>query len=362
MVDETIEPRRGQELPRERVQAYLRQHLADLPEAPLEIRQFPAGASNLTYLLRLGEWEAVLRRPPPGPLPPRAHDMPREFRLLERLHPAFPLAPRPFLLCEDAEVLGAPFYVMERKRGIVLDQAFPPEVPVDAALCRRLSLNVVDTLAWIHDVDWQATGLGDLSHAQGFLDRQVHGWIERYGRARTEDVPTAERLTSWLAANVPESPAPTLIHNDFKLNNMVVSGADPAEPVGVLDWEMSTVGDPLFDLAISLCYWVETGDPAEMRRLLPTVTSQEGFLGRQELMERYAKRAGRDLSAMQFYLTFAYFKLAGILQQIYARWKRAQMQDERFAGFGERVRFLIWHAEATQGLHQTEAPPSITRT
>jgi aminoglycoside phosphotransferase (APT) family kinase protein len=348
--EETITPRPGQELPLERVEAYLRRHLAGLPAEPLQVRQFPAGASNLTYLLRAGAWEAVLRRPPPGPLPPRAHDMAREARLLERLHPVFPLAPQPYLICEDVEVLGAPFYVMERKHGVVLDQTFPPGAPVDGALRRRLSLNVVDTLAQIHQVDWRAAGLEGFSHPEGFLGRQVAGWIERYNRARTEDVPAAERLTAWLAAHVPESPPPTLIHNDFKLNNVVLSAGDLAEPAGVLDWEMSTVGDPLFDLAIFLSYWVQAGDPAEMQALLPTVTAQPGFLSREELMQRYAERTGRDVSAMPFYMTFAYFKLAGILQQIYARWKRAQAQDERFAGFGERVGYLIRYAEASQGI------------
>jgi aminoglycoside phosphotransferase (APT) family kinase protein len=348
--DGTIEPWPGQQLPLTRIERYLRGGLPDLPAAPLEARQYPAGASNLTYLLRAGSWEGVLRRPPPGPLPPRAHDMVREARLLERLHPAFPLAPRPFLVCEDVDVLGVPFYVMERKHGIVLDQTFPAGVEVDAALCRRLSLSTIDTLAQIHQIDWRSAGFEGFGHPEGFLGRQVAGWIERYNRARTEDVPGAERLTAWLVAHVPESPRPTLIHNDFKLNNIVVSAGDLAAPAGVLDWEMSTIGDPLFDLAIFLSYWVQAGDPAEMQTLLPTVTAQPGFLRREELTQRYAEITGSDLSAMSFYLTFAYFKLAGILQQIYSRWMRAQAQDERFAGFGQRVSFLIRHAQATQDL------------
>jgi aminoglycoside phosphotransferase (APT) family kinase protein len=348
MSDEgTIEPRPGEELPRERVEAYLREHLADLPSCELRVRQFPAGASNLTYLVRIGEWEAVLRRPPFGPLPPRAHDMVREARLLEHLHPVLPLAPRPYLICADAGILGAPFYVMERKHGVVLDRSFPPEEQADTALCRRLSLNTVDTLAQVHAVDWRAAGLEGLGHPEGFLARQVHGWIERYARARTEDVPAPERLTAWLADHIPYSPAPTLIHNDFKLNNMVLSRRDLAEPAGVLDWEMATVGDPLLDLAIFLSYWAQADDPPKMQTLLPTVTARPGFLLRAELMDRYADSSGRDLTTMPFYLTFAYFKLAGILQQIYARWKRGQTRDERFAGFGEQVRFLIEHAEAT---------------
>jgi len=350
MVNDTIEPRPGEELPRDRVEAYTRAHLPELPSGPLHIRQFPSGASNLTYLLQIDCWEAVLRRPPLGPLPPRAHDMPREARLLERLSPVFPPAPRPYLICEDIDILGVPFYVMERKHGVVLDRSFPQGTDPDGALCRRLSINTIDTLARIHAVDWQAAGLDGLGHPDGFLTRQVHGWIERYDRARTDDVPGAEPLTAWLAAHIPTSPPPTLIHNDFKLNNMVLRADDLAQPAGVLDWEMATAGDPLLDLAIFLGYWVHGDDPAAMRTLLPTVTAHPGFLTREALMQRYAEVTGRDLSAMPFYLTFAYFKLAGILQQIYVRWKSGQTHDERFAGFGERVRFLIEHAESTQGL------------
>lgn len=227
----------------------------------------------------------------------------------------------------------------------MLDDAFPAGVAVDGALCRRISLRAVETLARIHAVDWRAAGLGEFGHPDGFLGRQVRGWIERYERARTEDVPAAGRLTAWLAAHVPESPAPALIHNDFKLNNMVFGGDDLAEVAGVLDWEMATVGDPLLDLAVFLSYWVEADDPLEMRGLLPTVTAQAGFPRREELMGWYGESTGRDLAVMPFYVTFAYFKLAGILQQIYARWKRGQTRDERFAGFGERVRFLIGYAE-----------------
>jgi aminoglycoside phosphotransferase (APT) family kinase protein len=348
--EQTIEPRPGEDLPLGPVEAYLRDHLPNLPADPLRVRQFPSGASNLTFLLRVGDWEAVLRRPPFGPLPPRAHDMVREARLLQRLHPVFPLAPRPYLVCEAPELLGAPFYVMERKHGVVLDRSFPPDAKVDDTLCRRLSLNTVDTLARIHAVDWHAAGLDGLGHPEGFLARQVRGWIERYERARTDDVPAAGRLTAWLAEHIPDSPPPTLIHNDFKLNNMVLRADTLAEPAGVLDWEMATVGDPLLDLAISLSYWVQPDDPPEMQTLLPTVTTRPGFLTRDDLMRRYAGQTGRNLSDMPFYLTFAYFKLAGILQQIYARWKHGQTQDERFSRFGRSVTLLVHHAETTQGL------------
>jgi len=341
---ETIPVRAGEGFDHERVMAYLRGQLAGLPDAPLEVRQFPSGASNLTYLLRIGLWEGVLRRAPLGPLPPKAHDMLREANLLRKLHPHFPLAPEPLVICPDETVLGVPFYVMDRRRGVVLNDAFPPGVEPTEERCRRISETTVDTLVELHAIDWEAAGLADLGYPTGFLERQVRGWIGRYEGARTDDIPQVAPLVRWLEEQTPESPAPTIIHNDYKLNNMLLHSADPSRIVAVLDWEMTTIGDPLFDLAISLSYWVGPDDPEELQAVFRTVTVLPGFYSREEFMQRYAVRSGRDLSAMHFQLVFAYFKLAVILQQIYARWKRGHTQDERFAGFGERVRHLIVHA------------------
>lgn len=338
---DTIAVRTGEELDTGAVERYLRTHVPDLPAGTVEVRQFPSGASNLTYLLRLGEWEAVLRRPPFGPLPPRAHDMAREAGLLAHIAPVFPLAPRPFVFCDDLAVLGAPFYVMERKRGVVLDRTFPPDVTPTPELCRRISETVVDTLVRIHAIDWRAAGLEAYGHPDGFLERQVKSWIERYFRAQTDDIPEVEPLTRWLASNVPPSAPPTLIHNDYKLNNMLLAHDDLARPVAVLDWEMTTIGDPLFDLAITLSYWISPTDPPEIQAAMPTVTSRPGFFTRDEFLRRYAERTGRDLGSMPFHMTFAYFKLAVIIQQIYVRWKRGQTHDPRFAGWNERTRGLI---------------------
>lgn len=344
--EDTIPVREGEALDRERVLEHLRARIDGLPDGELEVRQFPAGASNLTYLLRIGEWEGVLRRPPLGPVPPKAHDMVREARILERLHPVYPLAPEPYLVCEDREVLGAPFYVMERRRGVVVDAELPAGVEATPALGRRISEMLVDTLVQLHDIDYRAAGLEAFGHPDGFLERQVKGWIERFRAAQTDDIDALEPLTAWLEAGVPESPEPTLIHNDFKLNNLILDPDDLGRVVAVLDWEMTTIGDPLFDLAVWLSYWIDADDPPAFRAMLPTVTTLPGFLGRDGLMERYARASGRDLSAMDWYMTFAYFKLAGILQQIYARWVRGQTRDPRFEHMGEMVRRLIVHAHA----------------
>jgi aminoglycoside phosphotransferase (APT) family kinase protein len=344
MNDDTIEIRSGEQLDWESVEHYLRAHIPDIGVGMREVRQFPSGASNLTYLIRIGAWEGVLRRPPFGPVPPKAHDMQRESSLLEHIHPFFPLAPRPYLFCNDPEIMDVPFYVMERRKGIVLDSAFPRGTEVTPDLCRRLSEAVVDTLVEIHAVDWQAAGLAVFGHPTGFLQRQVTSWIERYHRSQTAESPDVAWLTGWLIEHIPTSPAATLIHNDFKLNNMMMASHDLAQPVAVLDWEMTTIGDPLFDLAILLGYWVQADDPAELRAMLPTLTHQPGFLSRSALAERYARKSGRDLSSLHFYQTLAYFKLSVILQQIYVRWQRGQTQDPRFAIFGSRVYTLINYA------------------
>ena len=342
---DTIRVREGEDFDLEAVERYLRDHVDGLPEGELEVRQFPSGASNLTYLLEVGEWEGVLRRPPMGPIPPKAHDMGRESRVLVRLHEAYPLAPKPYFFCEDESVIGAPFYVMERRKGVVVDDEFPEGVEPTRELCRGISRTVADTLAELHAVDPDEAGLGDLGRPEGFLERQVKGWIGRYEKARTDEIERVETLTGWLVRDIPESPEPTIIHNDYKLNNLVLDPEDLTRVRAVLDWEMATVGDPLFDLAVSLSYWTEPDDPQELKVVMPTVTSTPVFMTRGEFMERYAQVSGRDLSEMHWYMVFGYFKLAVILQQIYARWKNGQTQDERFADFGDRVRTLILHAD-----------------
>ena len=344
-MSETINVREGEDFDLEAVESYLRTHVDDVPDGELEVSQFPSGASNLTYLLKVEDWEGVLRRPPLGPVPPKAHDMGRESGILAKLNSVFPLAPKPYFFCENESVIGAPFYVMERREGVVLDDSFPEGVEPDEELCRGISRTVVDTLVQLHAADVKEAGLGDLGRPDGFLKRQTEGWISRYEKAKTEEIEEVEPLTDWLASDVPESPPPAIIHNDYKLNNLVLDPDDLTEVRAVLDWEMATVGDPLFDLAVSLSYWIEAGDPDELKAVMPTVTATPGFMTRKDLIDRYAESSGRDLSAMHWYVVFGYFKLAGILQQIYARWKNGQTTDERFATFGERVRTLILHAE-----------------
>ncbi len=344
-MSETIDVREGEAFDLEAVELYLRTEVEDVPEGELKVSQFPSGASNLTYLLKVGDWEGVLRRPPLGPVPPKAHDMGRESGILARLNAVYPLAPRPYFFCEDESVIGAPFYVMERRTGVVLDDTFPDGTEPDEVLCRGISGTLVDTLVALHAVDIREAGLGDLGKPDGFLRRQTEGWISRYEKAKTDEIREVGPLTDWLARGIPESPPPAIIHNDYKLNNLVLDPEDLTDVRAVLDWEMATVGDPLFDLAVSLSYWIEADDPDELAAVMPTVTVTPGFMTRKELIDRYAEKSGRDLSEMHWYVVFGYFKLAGILQQIYARYKNGQTTDERFAAFGDRVRTLIVHAE-----------------
>ena len=344
-MSETIDVREGETFDLEAVERYLRAKVEDVPEGELRVSQFPSGASNLTYLLKVGDWEGVLRRPPHGPVPPKAHDMGRESGILAKLNAVYPLAPRPYFFCEDESVIGAPFYVMERRTGVVLDESFPDGVEPDEEQCRGVSRTLVDTLVELHAVDIAESGLADLGKPDGFLRRQTEGWISRYEKAKTDEIKEIEPLTDWLARDIPKSPPPTVIHNDYKLNNLVLDPEDLTEVRAVLDWEMATVGDPLFDLAVSLSYWIEAEDPDELAAVMPTVTVTPGFMTRQQLIDRYAEKSGRDLSDMHWYVVFGYFKLAGILQQIYARYRNGQTTDERFATFGDRVRTLIVHAE-----------------
>jgi aminoglycoside phosphotransferase (APT) family kinase protein len=291
----------------------------------------------------------VLRRPPLGPVPPRAHDMAREFRLLYRLHPSFPLAPQPYILCEDPGVLGVPFYVMERRRGLVLDQVLPADWTPDSALHHAIADSLVQVLVDLHAVDWRAAGLDDIGRPDGYLQRQVSGWIERYTHARTSDVEGVSALTEWLQESLPASPPPTVIHNDYKLNNVVLDPAQPSRVTSVLDWEMATVGDPLSDLASLLVYWTEPGEE-EMMAGLRSVTSEPGFPSREDVAARYAGLSGRDLSNLGWYVAFAYFKVGVILQQIHVRWYRGQTHDARFAGLGEVAAWLIRQASHTARL------------
>jgi aminoglycoside phosphotransferase (APT) family kinase protein len=296
------------------------------------IEQFPAGHSNLTYLVRSGEKEMVLRRPPFGSTVKTAHDMGREFRILTALDGVYPRAPRPIASCDDLSVIGAPFYLMERVRGVILRGLRPPKgVALEPATMRALSETFVDALAELHAIDWHRPGLADLAHPEGYVERQVRGWSDRYAKARTDDIPEMERAADWLAAHrPPDSPRPSLVHNDFKYDNLVLAPERLTDIRAVLDWEMATIGDPLMDLGTSLGYWVDASDPEEMLVLPLGPTALPGNLTRAEIVARYQARTGTTFDPV-FYYVFGLFKVAVIAQQIYARYAKGLTKDERFA-------------------------------
>jgi aminoglycoside phosphotransferase (APT) family kinase protein len=316
----------------------------DLSREP-EVTQFPGGHSNLTYLVRFGGGELVVRRPPLGPVAPKAHDMAREYRWLVALHPVFPLAPRPFLLCEDPNVVGAVFYVMERRRGVVVRHEEPLGLANRPEERRRVSEALVDTLADLHAIDTTRGPLSSLGKPAGFVERQVRGWTERWQRAKTTELAEMDALAAWLAVRVPPDPPPSVVHGDFKLDNILLDPLDLGHVVAVFDWEMCALGDPLVDLGILLAYWAPTAPPGQ-RDALTTVTNRPGYLAREAIIERYAARTDLDVSRIAFYETFALFKIAVVIQQIYFRFVRGQTDDQRFAAFGERVAYLARAAAA----------------
>ena len=316
----------------------------------LELSQFGGGHANLTYLLRFGAAEYVLRRPPLGPIAPSAHDMPREHRVLANLWRVYPLAPRSYLLCADEGVIGAPFHVMERRFGIVIRNDLPARFQGDAGLARRIGEMIVDALADLHKVDPAAADLSDLGRPEGFVERQLIGWTKRWHAAKAAEDPCLDAVAAWLDANRPPAQAVALLHNDPKLDNMIVGTDDPARAVAVLDWDMCTRGDPLMDLGYLLTFWGEAGDPEPWIKAASMPTWREGFPSRAEAKARYAEATGFDLSAIRWYHVFGTFKIAVVLQQIYIRFVRGQTQDRRFAPFGARVAALIDKAAVLAGL------------
>ena len=333
-MDQAIEVRKGEALDTVKVEAFLHHAVPGL-EGPLTVRQFPSGASNLTYLVVVGDREMVLRRPPFGTKPKSGHDMHREYKVLKALGQAYPYCPRPLAYTDDPEVMGCPFYVMERIPGIVLRRDIPASMGMSSGDATLLGKNFVKALYELHGMDYQSIGLGDFGKPEGYVERQVTGWSRRYRAAHTPDVPEAEVVMTWLKDKMPpDTDAPCIIHNDYKFDNVVLDPNNPLNIIGILDWEMATLGDPLMDLGGTLAYWVEAGDPEEMQLIRTVPTNARGMLTRRELVEYYEQISSRSMGHYDFYYCFGLFKLAGICQQIYYRSFHGQTQDERFKVLG----------------------------
>lgn len=339
-IDEPRPVRPGEELDVSRLAEFLAGPLPELV-APFTVEQFPRGYSNLTYLLRGSNgYEAVLRRPPFGNRVKSAHDMGREFRVLTALARVYPPAPTPLVACDDPGVVGAPFYLMERRHGVVLRGPRPEGLATTPENGRRLSEALIDTLAALHRLDYAAAGLADLGRPEGYVERQVAGWTKRYRDAQTGPVPALEEVMRWLADHRPAESGAALIHNDFKYDNLLLDSDDLGHVVAVFDWEMATIGDPLLDLGTSLGYWVEADDPEELRAIAFGPTTFPGSLTRRQLAERYAAQTGTNLGPVLFAYVLGLFKIAVIVQQIYARYVRGHTTDPRFAQLDRMVGVL----------------------
>lgn len=325
---------------------FLKSQIADLNDGPLELKQFAGGASNITYQLTVGGRPMILRRPPAGTKPKSGHDMGREYRVMQALHPHFP-CPRPLAYCEDESLIGAAFYVMEKLDGTILRRDFPKGSDYSPTQARTLCTNLFDAQIRLHQLDYQAIGLGDLGHPQGYVARQIKGWCERFSKVKTDDVPDCESIMAWLKTHTPPDGArPGLIHNDYRFDNVVLSAQDGLSIIGVLDWEMCTIGDPLMDLGSSLAYWVQADDPKHIQSVRMQPSNVPGMLTREEIVRHYSDKTGIEIKNPDFYYVFGLFRLGVIAQQIYYRFKLGQTKNARFQAFGMFVSVLAAVAES----------------
>lgn len=338
--DQSTQIRPGEELAASLIDPYLKAHIPGLSGTPT-VSQFPGGASNLTYLLEYPGQEFVLRRPPFGHKAKSAHDMGREYRILNQLKDGFPYCPKAYVHCTDESVIGAEFYVMERVNGIILRSDLPAELGLDATRTEALCKSFIDKFVELHRVDYSACGLADLGKPEGYVARQIRGWSERYEKALTPDAPKWEAVRAWLHDKMPaDHPTSSIVHNDYRFDNVILDPHNPMQIIGVLDWELTTLGDPLMDLGNTLAYWIEAADPAPVQLMRRQPSNAPGMLTRREFVDYYAERSGIRVDNFDFYYTYGLFRLAGIVQQIYYRFFHGQTQDKRFAQFIQMNKLL----------------------
>ena len=331
--DQSTQIRPGEELDASLIDPYLKAHIPGLSGTPT-ISQFPGGASNLTYLLEYPGQEFVLRRPPFGHKAKSAHDMGREYRILNKLKDGFPYCPKAYVHCTDESVIGAEFYVMERVNGIILRSDLPAELGLDTAKTEALCKSFIDKFVELHQVDYTACGLADLGKPEGYVERQIRGWSDRYEKALTPDAPSWETVRTWLHDKMPaDHPTSSIVHNDYRFDNVILDPHNPMQIIGVLDWELTSLGDPLMDLGNTLAYWIEAADPAPVQLMRRQPSNAPGMLTRRQFVDYYAERSGIQIDNFDFYYTYGLFRLAGIVQQIYYRFFHGQTQDKRFAQF-----------------------------
>jgi len=337
--DQAGSVREGEALDANAIDAFFKQVLPTLTGEP-SITQFPGGASNLTYQISYGEQAFILRRPPFGKIAKSAHDMVREAKVIQALNPVYPYVPQIIAICEDHNVIGCDFYVMEKLSGIIPRQNMPKGLVLNEADTRKLCLNVIDKLVDLHKVDITGTDLEVMNKGAGYVKRQIEGWSDRYVKALTPDATSFENTMNWLKNNMPDDVAQVVIHNDFRFDNVVLNVENPFEVIGVLDWEMATVGDPLMDLGNSLAYWVQADDEPQFQMMRRQPTHMAGMLTREEVVAYYLEKTGYQVESFAFYEIYGLFRLAVIIQQIYYRFYHGQTQDKRFASFAHVAKYL----------------------
>lgn len=339
LIDEARRVREGEELDVTVVDRYLKSQLPELQGSP-EIRQFPGGASNLTYQIRYTNHDLILRRPPFGKKAKGAHDMVREAHIMQALKPVYPYVPDVLAICQDPSVMDCDFYVMQRLVGVIPRQDFPAELALTPEKTRALCQSVIDKLVELHKVDIKAAGLDSLGKGEGYVTRQISGWSERYRNARTPDVGDFESVIMWLEAKKPDHEvAITFIHNDYRFDNVVLD-PDTLEVIGVLDWELATLGDPLMDLGSSLAYWIQADDDPVFQLMRRQPTNAPGMMTRDEVVAYYGAKTGWRVDNFDFYMVYGLFRLAGIAQQIWYRYYHGQTTNPAFAQFGNMVNYL----------------------
>ncbi len=307
-----------------------------------EVEQFSKGASNLTYRLRYSDRDLILRRPPPGTKAKSAHSMEREYRVQKALKPAFPFVPEMIAFCQDHAVIGCDFYVMEKLEGIILRSDLPEGMSLDEGQARALCESAIDRLVDLHTVDLDRTGLHKLGKGAGYNQRQIEGWSDRFRRARTWNVLSGRKVMNWLAAHVPDEVDIRVIHGDYRFDNLVLDPADPMNIIGVLDWELATLGDPLMDLGNSMAYWVQADDDRYFKGFRRQPTHLPGMMTRAEVVEYYFRKTGFKTDNWAFYEVYGLFRLAVIAQQIYYRYAKKQTRNPNFQHFWLAVNYLLW--------------------
>jgi aminoglycoside phosphotransferase (APT) family kinase protein len=339
MIDQAKPIRKGEELNQTALESYLRQHWEGF-EAIDAIKQFPGGYSNLTYLLSTNLGEYVLRRPPFGANIKSAHDMGREYRILDMLDGVYDKIPKAVLHCESDAIIGAPFFIMERVKGMIIRGQAYKKLRLPPELMRSLSEATVENLVRLHQTDLTQNGLAEFGKPEGYINRQLTGWIRRYEKAATDQISTMDALAKWMLAHQPQEEVAALIHNDYKYDNLVLDSEQPNQILAVLDWEMATIGHPLMDLGTTLAYWTEAREAQIMPLAAANLTWLPGNLNREGVVEHYALHSGTDLKDVLFYYVFGAFKIGVIVQQIYSRYKKGKTQDPRFANLLEAVKYF----------------------